>query len=145
MSETRLHASSVALDGRGVLIIGKSGSGKSGLALQLMAFGAMLVSDDQILLIAKDGWPFATAPDATRGMIEARGVGLLAAKSEPARVVLAVNLDQCETDRLPPDRTMPLPGRDVPLLHKAESPYFAASILQYLKAGKVNSDAPQHT
>ena len=35
-----LHASAVALDGRGALILGASGSGKSGLALRLMALGA---------------------------------------------------------------------------------------------------------
>ena len=35
-----LHASCVAVAGRGLLIAGASGSGKSALALDLMAFGA---------------------------------------------------------------------------------------------------------
>ena len=45
-----LHASAVALDGRGALLLGASGAGKSGLALRLMALGARLVADDRVLL-----------------------------------------------------------------------------------------------
>ena len=42
-----LHATCVAVDGRGLLILGPSGSGKSALALQLIALGAQLVADDR--------------------------------------------------------------------------------------------------
>jgi len=45
--ENVLHASCVCLEGRAVLIRGASGSGKSGLALQLIALGAALVADDR--------------------------------------------------------------------------------------------------
>lgn len=136
----RLHASCVALKANAVLITGRSGSGKSGLALQLMAFGATLVSDDQTLIHAENGWPIATAPATLRGMIEARGIGLLAATCEPARIILVVDLDQIESERMPPARTIALPGREIPLLHLIESPYFAAGILQYLKQGRVGTD-----
>lgn len=135
----RMHASCVAYDGRAVLILGAAGSGKSALALQLMAYGAALVSDDQTLIEKRDGWPIASVPPTISGMIEARGVGLLAAvPARPTRIVLVVDLDQREQDRLPPARTIALPGRKVPLLHNVESPYFAAAILQYLKAGKAD-------
>ena len=40
-----LHASCVAVAGRAVLITGPSGSGKSSLALTLLAHGAALVAD----------------------------------------------------------------------------------------------------
>ncbi|MEZ5777691.1 MAG: hypothetical protein R3E44_04940 [Paracoccaceae bacterium] len=134
---TILHASCVALSGRGVLIIGGSGAGKSALALQLMAFGCDLVSDDRTAIAARDGVLLATAPTAIRGRIEARGVGVLAAAAVPvARLVLCVDLTQRETDRLPQEHQYETLGVDLPCLHRVESAYFPAAILQYLKAGR---------
>ena len=49
-----LHASCVALAGRGLLIRGAPGSGKSTLALTLMGLGADLVGDDRIDLRLED-------------------------------------------------------------------------------------------
>ncbi|WP_347312429.1 HPr kinase/phosphorylase [Defluviimonas sp. SAOS-178_SWC] len=132
-----LHAGCVCLGGRGVLILGPSGSGKSGLALQLMAYGCRLVSDDRTAVAARDGILIATAPEAIRGRIEARAVGLLTAEPvRVARVVLAVDLAHLEADRLPPWRIHTVLGVDLPLLHRVESPHFPAAILQYLKAGR---------
>lgn len=132
-----LHGSCVALDGRGVLILGPSGSGKSGLALQLMALGCALVSDDRTEVAARDGALVASAPEAIRGRIEARGVGLLAAEpAAAARLVLAIDLAHLEPERLPPWRSHPVLGIELPVLHRVESPHFPAAILQYLKAGR---------
>ena len=50
LSSETLHASTVALDGRAVLISGPSGSGKSDLALRLLDRGFTLVSDDQTIV-----------------------------------------------------------------------------------------------
>ena len=69
--ETIVHASCVARDGRAVLIRGASGSGKSGLALQLMALGAGLVADDRtrlwregdIFRRQRGNWPEQPLPD----------------------------------------------------------------------------------
>ena len=52
MNAQILNASCVAWQGRGALILGRSGAGKSALALQLMALGADLVSDDRTELLA---------------------------------------------------------------------------------------------
>ena len=100
-SETH-HASCVAVDGRGVLILGDAGAGKSSLALQLMAYGADLVADDRTTLTAREGTLWATCPPTIRGVIEARGVGLLHATTlSKVAVDLVVDLNQPEVERLP--------------------------------------------
>lgn len=128
-----LHATTVAVDGKAVVITGQSGSGKSGLALQLMALGAVLVADDRTII---DAELHATCPETIRGMIEARGVGILNAPWCEANVALVVDLDTTEADRLPPIRHTLLLGRDVPLLHKVESVHFPAAIVHYLRYGR---------
>ena len=45
-----MHATCVHINGSGVLIVGRSGSGKSSLAIKLLALGAKLVADDQCKL-----------------------------------------------------------------------------------------------
>nr|WP_092809980.1 HPr kinase/phosphatase C-terminal domain-containing protein [Roseivivax marinus] len=132
-----LHATAVAVDGHAALIQGPSGSGKSVLALEMMARGAVLVSDDRVILRDQDGELVASAPDPIQGMIEARGVGLLGADTVPhAAVCVVVDLTRTESDRLPPRRTVSLLSREVALLHKVEHPHFAAALVQYLKGGR---------
>lgn len=137
-AETILHASCVAFGGRGVLILGPSGAGKSALALQLMALGAALVADDRTCLRLEGQALIARAPEAIRGRIEARGIGILAAEAIPsAPVVLAADLGQTETERLPPDRRLILLGCPVPICHGPLSCHFPAAIVQYLRAGRI--------
>lgn len=132
-----IHGSCVAFGARGVLILGASGSGKSGLALQLIGLGASLVADDRTFIFAKDGWPCAKAPSELRGVIEARGLGLLQAETVPeARLQAVINMDVTERTRMPPDRTHDLLGCALPLLHKIESLHFAAAVRQYVVGGK---------
>lgn len=102
-----VHASAVSLGGRGVLILGRSGAGKSGLALRLIALGAQLVSDDRVMLEphGADGLA-ARAPATIRGLIEARGVGILRLEPvEPVPLVVGVDLDTA------PEARLPQPGR----------------------------------
>lgn len=135
--ETILHASCVALNGRGVVIHGASGSGKSGLALDLMALGAGLVADDRVILILRGQDIIATAPEPIAGLIEARGIGLLnAAPHGPVPVACVVDLNQIEAERMPPLRETILLGQSVPLLFKVDTPHFPASLVQYLRAGR---------
>lgn len=132
-----LHATTVAWDRRAALILGPSGAGKSALALQLLAWGALLVADDRTRVTCRDGQLVATCPAAIRGRIEARGVGILGAGSlDEAPIVLAVDLSATETERLPPQRQMTLLGCVVPLVHRVESGHFPAAILQYLRGGR---------
>ena len=132
------HASSVALGGRGVLVLGASGTGKSSLALHLMALGATLVADDRTIASgAKNGDVLLSAPEATRGRIEARGVGILQAETEQnVLLALVVDLDRPERDRLPPDRTIEVLGKNFPVLNNPGSLHFPHAILQYLRAGR---------
>lgn len=130
------HASCVALNGRALLIRGASGSGKSALALDLMAHGALLVADDRVVLTVRGGQVIARAPDTLKGMIEARGLGILAADSAgPTPVFAVVDLDQIEAERLPEMRNTVVLGQSVPLLARAPYPHFAAALVQYLKSG----------
>ncbi|WP_245723303.1 HPr kinase/phosphorylase [Lutimaribacter saemankumensis] len=133
----RVHASTVALDGRAVLITGRAGSGKSALALELMALGAALVADDITCLWRHGDHIFADVPDTIRNRIEARGVGILnAASCGPAPLALWVDLDAQESERLPPNRKWTALGCDLPLLHNPGTGCFPAAIVQYLRHGR---------
>ena len=138
-SGQNVHGTVVALDAdRGVLLIGPSGSGKSSMALRLMALGARLVSDDRTDLRQENGALVASAPAAIAGRIEARGIGILAADALPfAKVVLVVDMSRAEVDRLPAERVTELCGVRVPLVLQVQKPHFGPAILQYLKAGRV--------
>src|SRR5271154_7125941 len=96
-----LHATAVIHGESGVLILGPSGSGKSALALALMArasgagaFGA-LIGDDRIYVRNADGRLVATGAANTAGMIERRMAGLIAVRHELVAIVrLAVELSK---------------------------------------------------
>lgn len=131
----------MALNGRGLLLLGPSGSGKSALALQLMAFGADLVADDRTVLSREGQDIQATAPPSISGLIEARGIGILRADAcQTATLAAIVKMDMPETERLPPKRCMQILSVAVPVLHRGEGPYFAAALLQYLKGGALDPD-----
>jgi HPr kinase/phosphorylase len=97
-----VHGSAVALGGRGLLILGKSGAGKSALALALIGRGAALVADDRVVLERRGRALVARAPEALAGLIEARGVGLLRVVPAPeVPILLAVDLDRPPAARMP--------------------------------------------
>ncbi|MFZ5963978.1 HPr kinase/phosphorylase [Thalassococcus sp. BH17M4-6] len=132
-----LHASAVAVKARAALIIGASGSGKSSLALEMMSRGAVLVADDRVVLTAEPQGIILSAPDSIRGLIEARGLGILRAEvCASARLCCVVDLDQAEPERLPPERHTCLLGQTVPLLHNAAHASFPAALVQYLRGGR---------
>lgn len=77
ISSETLHASCVAVDGRAVLIEGRSGEGKSDLALRMIDRGAVLVSDDYTVCTRADGTLQGSAPANIAGKIEVRGIGVI--------------------------------------------------------------------
>lgn len=72
-----MHGCMVDMRGIGVLIIGKSGSGKSETAVGLLERGGSLVADDMVRIKHVGGELIATAPDLSRGYMEIRGIGII--------------------------------------------------------------------
>lgn len=103
LSSETLHCSTVAFDGKAVLLSGPSGSGKSDLALRLIDRGFSLVSDDQTIVRRQAERLLASAPPTIRGKLEIRGIGIVEmATTDDAAVSLVVELTS-EIQRLPDD------------------------------------------
>ncbi|SRR5579883_2378070 len=114
----RVHGTSIALGGDGILLRGPSGSGKSDLALRLIDEGAKLVADDQTELHLRGGELRMTAPAAIAGQIEVRGLGILRVPTvSEARLRLVVDLmPSANIERLPEPRFCALLDHDLPLV-----------------------------
>lgn len=114
MTSLRLHATTVAIDGRGVMIIGASGSGKSDLALRLIDRGATLVSDDYTECVVRDGAVIASPPATIAGRIEVRGIGIVDMPYLPEiEVAMVVALGET-VERLPEPSPKRVAGVDMP-------------------------------
>lgn len=101
LSSEMLHATSVARDGRAVIITGRSGSGKSDLALRLFDRGFRLVSDDQTMVRKVEGRLIASAPPTIKGKLEVRGIGIVEIDSiDDVPVCLLVELSEA-VERMP--------------------------------------------
>lgn len=107
----QIHASCAARDGAGVLLLGRSGCGKSDLLLRLLDADFELVADDRVEIEAGQ----ARAPDALAGLLEVRGFGIVRLPYRAAAtLVLAVELDAATAPRLPLPRRHP--ALDLPLV-----------------------------
>ena len=116
MSAIPHQASCVAIGGRGVLIEGPPGSGKSSLALALIDRGATLVGDDGVLLEAREGRLWALPPPNIAGLLEIRNVGLATLPAEPAPVALVLRLDPAAPRQPECAEEVLLAGIGVPLI-----------------------------
>ncbi len=117
LSAETVHASSVAIDGRAVLITGASGSGKSDLTLRLLDRGFVLVSDDQTIVRHEGARLVASAPSNIAGKLEIRGIGIVDMdRVDNVPVALLVELTS-DIQRLPDDnRERPILGIRLPLI-----------------------------
>jgi HPr kinase/phosphorylase len=137
VTEEILHATCVAVDGNGLLILGPSGCGKSALALRLISLGARLVADDRTALGIEAGNLVARPPAPIAGLIEARGIGILSAPAvDRARVTLVADLGQAEEDRLPPRRRITILGCELPLVLQVRDYHFPDALMLYLRHGR---------
>ncbi len=77
-SPSRVHGTLVQVAEVGVLLLGRSGIGKSECALELVMRGHRLVADDVILISSgESGKPVGSSPDLVRHYIELRGIGIV--------------------------------------------------------------------
>ena len=77
-SQTIVHGSMVDVYGIGILITGKSGIGKSEVALDLIERGHRLVSDDVVVLTKKkNNILLAASTDMNKHFMEIRGLGIV--------------------------------------------------------------------
>ena len=105
-----IHATCVAIGGRGVLIVGRSGAGKSDLALRLIDRGAVLIADDRALVVREGGALIAKAPATMAGRIEVRGLGIVPVPHvSDVPVALVVRLAD-EDQRYPEPRVRSIAG-----------------------------------
>lgn len=113
-----LHGTAVSCHGKGVLLTGPAGAGKSSLALRLIAAGARLVADDRVAVSAAAGLAMARPVPGLAGWIEARGAGLGRLAYEPAAALaLVVQLDPgTAMERLPDPAETRVAGVALPLL-----------------------------
>lgn len=99
-----------------MLIEGPSGAGKSDLALRLLAAGWRLVADDRVLLWRSGRALYGRAPDALRGLLEARGLGVVGAPSLPFAAVALAVAHADAPERMPEPAWRTLAGVAVPTL-----------------------------
>ncbi len=140
MAETlTLHGSCVSVGGRGVLILGAPGAGKSDLVLRLIdqpGYGltgrlraARLVADDQVVIERSGSSLIASAPAILAGLLEVRGLGIVtvgAMKAVP--LVLAVELAPARgIERLPEESVAPFQCLGVSLPLVRADPGFASA------------------
>lgn len=117
LSSETLHASCVVRAGRAVLISGRSGSGKSDLALRLIDRGASLVSDDYTIVRRVNGRLIASAPANIAGKMEVRGIGIVEVPSEQeGEVCLVVDLGRDIARMREEDEAMMVAGVKLPVV-----------------------------
>lgn len=117
LSSETLHASCVAIGGRAVLIEGRSGSGKSDLALRLIDRGAVLVSDDQVIVRRDGARALTNPPETIAGKLEVRGLGIVTLPIErDAPLSVIVILVETDIERMPAGSTRTVAGIELPLI-----------------------------
>lgn len=117
-----MHGTCIVCGTRALLLRGPSGAGKSDLAFRLIRADASgetrLVADDQVRLVAEGVRLIASAPELLAGLIELRGLGLVAVPAA-ARGDVALIVDLVPRDRVPrlPDaRYEEIAGIELPVL-----------------------------
>ncbi|MGV3513400.1 MAG: HPr kinase/phosphorylase [Novosphingobium sp.] len=117
----------VAIGGRGLLIAGAPGNGKSSLALALIDRGAVLVGDDGVMTEAKGGRLIVAAHPNTAGKLEVRNLGLMDFPvSPPVPAAMIIRLDALAPRFIEQAQASDIEGISLPLVALwPESPVLA--------------------
>jgi serine kinase of HPr protein (carbohydrate metabolism regulator) len=118
------HCCVIEIAGKGILIEGDAGTGKTSLALGLLEYAqrnglnCALVSDDQAILRAENGVLKAQVPSAIAGMVEIRGFGIARTRIKNQTIInLVVRIiEDINIERMPPDRCTRIMDMELPLL-----------------------------
>jgi serine kinase of HPr protein (carbohydrate metabolism regulator) len=116
MSAARTGVSCVAIAGRGVLIEGPPGVGKSSLALALIDRGAALVGDDGVSFEPRDGRLWALPPPNIAGQLEIRNVGIVELPPAEAPLALAVLLAEQAPRYVEQAETVDIEDFEIPVI-----------------------------
>lgn len=110
------NISCVAVAGRGILIEGDPGSGKSSLALALIDRGAVLIGDDAVTLESRGERLWALPPPNIAGLIEIRNVGLAKLPTCSAPISLVLRFDPAAPRYLEQAERTPVSGHSLSLV-----------------------------
>ena len=140
-----MHASLVLWKKKGILFRGKSGSGKSELALKFIENkNAVLVADDIVLLENRKNKLFGKVPENIAGLLEIRNVGISNYKYIPeAEISLLVNLVQTKQnlERFPKNKSENILGVEIPAIDLyADDMTIVEKIIVKLKNNLINNN-----
>ncbi len=135
----RVHGTCVEVSGRGILLRGAPGAGKSDLALRLIDRGARLVADDQVEITPRAGALHASPPASISGLLEIRGLGIAEVPClDACDLTLVVDLvDAADIERLPGESHVEIAGIAVAAI-RVDPRQPSADIKVRLAAGAVN-------
>jgi HPr kinase/phosphorylase len=133
--QTMVHGSMMDVYGIGILVAGKSGIGKSEVALDLVERGHRLVADDVVMLTKKNNVLMSSATEMSKHFMEIRGLGIVDVMSmfgiravryqKRLEVVLELTLwdETREIERTGlNNETVNILGVDIPLIHLPITP-----------------------
>ena len=126
-----IHASSIEMSGKGVVIFGKSGVGKSNLAIKLISMGANLIADDQTQLDLKEDKILISKYSSTPNFIEARGIGFIKVPFKMnSELFCFIKITNLELPRLPNEKTICCFGKKIKVLEY--NPYYSNECALFL-------------
>lgn len=133
--QTMVHGSMMDVYGIGILVAGKSGIGKSEVALDLVERGHRLVADDVVMLTKKNNVLMSSATEMSKHFMEIRGLGIVDVMSmfgirsiryqKRLEVVLELTLwdETREVERTGLNNdSVNIVGLDIPLIHLPITP-----------------------